>query len=102
MYQFGGAYMSCASCGKNAANTIVRGAVGLTRAALSIDRAADDTVAARRDICRNCEHSTKNPSLINSECNGLTNFSLCRKCSCLIAAKTLIAGEKCPLNLWGN
>lgn len=83
--------MSC--CGKAA-----KGIAGLTKAALGIDRADPATIESRRDICRGCEFATRNPKFADSK--GLTSFSRCLKCSCLIAAKTNLVNESCPLAKW--
>lgn len=87
--------MSCGGCSK-----IVKGAIGLTKSALQIDRAEPEVIQSRRDICRECEHATRNPKFITKESKGLTNFSQCRKCSCFIAPKTTLREQSCPLGKW--
>ena len=79
--------MNC--CGK-----VLTGAVGLTKAALQISRASEQTVAARRDICRTCAHAEKRTVA------GLVQVRLCNQCGCLIKAKSVIQTETCPLGLW--
>lgn len=78
--------------------TVVEGAVGLTKAILHIDRADDATIAARRDICRNCDQAelrtSKNKRLT------LTVLSRCKACGCVVSAKTAIKSEVCPLLKW--
>ena len=77
--------MNCSSC-NNAINTIANGAVGLTKYALGIDSIDSPTLARRREICKACHFQT----------NGIT----CNICSCIITAKTALAGEKCPQGFW--
>lgn len=67
---------------------------GILKTVSGVGIANDDTIKKRRDICRNCEFSTKHKDM------GLTNVSLCKKCLCIVALKTRIDTEKCPLNLW--
>lgn len=56
--------------------------------------ADEEIIKLRRDICRICEFATKNPDL------GLTNFSQCTKCSCVIKLKTSHKESTCPLEKW--
>ena len=72
--------MSC--CGK-----AIKGASGLAKAALRIDRADVATVRVRRDVCRNCEHGAADGKL--------TSWTLCDLCRCNIAAKTVVSAEDC-------
>lgn len=48
--------------------------------------ASEWTKMMRRQACRRC------PQLVDS--------GQCRKCSCFVSLKTILAGEKCPLNKW--
>ena len=91
--------MSCGDCPKFP-SMIVHGVVGLTKAALHIDRASDAVIAERRDQCRNCNHATKRLARAHLPTKGLTNLSRCLLCRCNIAAKTMIAGESCPGAKW--
>lgn len=84
--------MGC-GCGE-----IVKGAIGLSKAAIGIDKAADEVIHKRRDICRECPYATRNNQF--TESNGLTSLSRCEKCSCFIAAKTKLNKEVCPLGKW--
>jgi hypothetical protein len=81
---------------------VIHGAVGLTKAALGVDAIPLEVMQARRDECRDCEHATRNPSPRYAVNKGLTSLSRCRKCDCLIAAKTKLAGERCPIGRWGT
>lgn len=85
--------MGCACAEK-----IARGAIGLAKAAARIDRADESTISTRRDRCRNCPHATRNVDRINEPSKGLTTFSRCELCGCVIVAKTAIASERCPDN----
>lgn len=92
--------MSC--CGHNTgiAQTIVNGVVGLSKVLARVDIDTPENIQKRRDICRHCNHSSKNTNLRFISTNGLTNRSMCSKCHCLIVAKTQLTTEKCPLDLW--
>ncbi|HOD83729.1 MAG: hypothetical protein BWX88_04864 [Planctomycetes bacterium ADurb.Bin126] len=79
---------------------IIHGAVALAKVALGADAASDPLVAARRDICRQCDQATRNSDPRFAANRGLTTFSRCRKCSCFIAAKTRLTEERCPLGRW--
>lgn len=79
---------------------VVHGAIGIAKAALHIGRASEEEVAKRRNLCRNCEHATRNDDPKFKATNGLTNLSQCQKCSCVILAKTSNKDEKCPLGRW--
>lgn len=84
---------------------IYAGAIGLSKLALSKggiikDNSDQDTISARLDICRNCIHSTKNNDRLNRSSKGLTTFSQCGKCSCIIALKVQLKSSSCPLELW--
>ncbi len=83
--------MGC--CGK-----IAKGVAGLTKAALGIDRAPDEVIALRRNLCRVCNRSEQRKRKDGSM--GLTSLSRCRECDCFIAAKTTILSEKCSIGLW--
>lgn len=71
-------------------------------AGVPIDQASAATIRQRRDICRDCEHSTKSKKLLalQPETKGLCRVSRCLKCECPIISKTRLASEACPLGLW--
>jgi len=79
---------------------IARGAIGVAKAVIGVDRANDATVQTRRDVCRECPHAKRNHARMNRPTKGLTNLSQCARCECFIVAKTLLAGEKCPEGKW--
>ena len=83
------------NCGK-----LVKGCKGLAMAALGIGRAEPEIIAQRRDACRTCDRATRNPSPRYVAAMGLTTLSRCQECGCFIAAKSMIAGETCPLGKW--
>jgi hypothetical protein len=71
-------------------NTVVTGAVGLTKAALHVDRAAEPVIRQRRAICAACPKATA----------GMSKTSRCQACTCFIYPKTSTTGEKCPIGKW--
>lgn len=86
-------------CGKNIVTRVVSGAVGLAKAALSLDQAPADVIELRRAKCRACPHAVpckKTPG----------KFCFCDKCRCLLTAKTSLASQECPLEgdakQWGK
>jgi hypothetical protein len=73
---------------------VVKGAIGLAKCGLGVNRTNETTRLARIETCRVCPH-VYNPS------GKLTTFSVCGGgCGCLIVCKTAIASETCPLNRW--
>jgi hypothetical protein len=85
---------------KDCPELLLKGAAGLAKAALGIDRASDEIVAQRRNQCRECPHATKNPKRVHLPTKGLTKLSRCQLCDCFIHAKTLLASETCPDGRW--
>jgi hypothetical protein len=85
-------------CCKGAAK-LVQAAVA---AATSKGAASDEAVKARRDLCRECPEATRNLKYADHPSRGLSWLSRCGKCNCVIAAKTLLASESCPLGKWGE
>ena len=73
-------------CG-NCANKVVTGVVGITKAALHIDRADESTIRYRRRKCKSCPHVSRNSDPKYTKTGGLTTMSQCAKCKCVIAAK---------------
>lgn len=99
--------MSCSSCGKKSDGLViptigqaVHGLKSIVGMASPDNRVMQPLIDERRNHCRNCEHATKNPKFLDKPSKGLTSVSQCRKCSCLIALKTMSAQEKCPLGKW--
>lgn len=70
--------------------TIARGAKGIAKAMLGIDKAAPEVVAARKATCLGCEHVRIAGGIIDQ----------CALCGCAIRFKILIAREKCPADKW--
>jgi len=64
---------------------LVRGAVGVAKAALGVQAAPDETVRARWAACLACEAH---------------DCGRCRECGCFTGAKIRVAGESCPRGLW--
>jgi len=90
--------MGC--CGQGIINTVMHGAVGLSKVALRVGITDQETIQKRRDICRFCEFSSKNKNPKFDSTNGLTNMSTCSKCHCNIRMKTQLTTEKCCENKW--
>jgi hypothetical protein len=58
-----------------------KGAVGLTKVALGVDRAEDSLISQRRKVCEACEH---------------LKGGTCVLCGCWYSQKVKLAGEQCP------
>ena len=71
-------------------NRVVAGAVGLTKAALHVDRADEVLIRKRRALCAACPQASA----------GSSKTSRCRVCTCFIHPKTATASEKCPIGQW--
>jgi hypothetical protein len=84
--------MACCNEPKSGLARIVHGAVGLIKAIVGIDRAPAAVVAARVQICRQCDHATRHRDGVR--------VLKCRECACWIKLKTRLAGEHCPLGRW--
>lgn len=83
--------MGCGGCG---GNKVVRGAVGVGKAVLGIDRAAPEVRAQRLAICRGCDHFKPHNSRFAD------SLSRCAECDCVIHLKVKVAGETCPVGKW--
>jgi len=64
---------------------LVRGAVGVAKAALGVQAASDEVVRARWAACMACE---------SHDCGR------CTACGCFTGAKVRVAGESCPRAIW--
>jgi hypothetical protein len=89
-----------AEAGKQVAQ-ILHGAGGLAKVAaqavgIPIDKIPYAYTKLRRDVCRACPHASKSPDRLDRPSKGLTTLSKCELCGCFIAAKTMLASEKCP------
>jgi hypothetical protein len=69
---------------------LTRGITGLAKAALGVDPADPATVEHRQKTCAACEHVTLTLGVLKR----------CGKCGCALAAKTRVAGERCPIGKW--
>ena len=96
--------MSC--CGGNTKFVMpnmkqaIHGAVTLPKVLFSSTELTQAAIQSRRDICRDCEFSTKNAALLSAPCKGLTAYSQCEKCACFIKLKTMVNTEACPVGKW--
>ena len=88
----------CLTCMMNAIKAVAK--AGLSTTGVTYDMAPAHIIKARRDKCRVCPYSVKNPDPRHAATNGLTNLSQCTKCDCNIALKTKIKSEKCPIAEW--
>ena len=64
---------------------LVRGAVGVAKAALGVHAAPDETVRARWAACLACDAH---------------DCGRCTACGCFTGAKIRVAGESCPRGVW--
>jgi len=64
---------------------LVRGAVGVAKAALGVQAACDETVRSRWAACLECDAH---------------DCGRCRECGCFTGAKIRVAGESCPRGKW--
>jgi hypothetical protein len=69
---------------------VAKGVVGLTKAALGIDKADDAEIERRQGICATCPNAKLLAGVVNR----------CALCGCAIRAKVRIKGEKCPAGKW--
>ncbi len=91
-----------------AAARVAHGIAGYAKAAIGIDPAEDDVIAARRLAClgdgtpgTQCEHATECSTAWcpGGLCCGKI-FSGDKTCGCCISKKAAIAGERCPIGKW--
>jgi hypothetical protein len=55
----------------------------------------------RLEVCRNCPFAVEKSFLKFRENEAVEEKTkACEKCGCPIIEKSLVDGEKCPLNLW--
>lgn len=73
----------CKGCGGK--RKIQKGIVGLAKAEFKINRASEEIIAERKEICMACKYN---------------DIGRCERCNCYLYAKIRIKGEKCPENLW--
>jgi hypothetical protein len=88
--------MPCAKCNESQSDKRIVLEAALTHVAT--ERAPQEVVKARRDVCRACEHSEKRKR-IDGEI-GLTTRSVCAACQCPIAGKTAAMDGRCPEGKW--
>lgn len=102
--------MGCNSCSKNFKKAFksqpdkiswfLDGVSGLYKCLTKDVEYTPEQISANRDVCRTCEHSTRNPKgniFVHSQCMAIdpaTNAP----CGCFILCKTQV-GE-CPLGKW--
>ena len=64
---------------------LVRGAVGVAKAALGVQAASDETVRSRWAACLACDAH---------------DCGRCTECGCFTGAKVRVASESCPRGVW--
>ena len=84
--------MCCNEKNKTGLAHLAHGAVGSIKAIVGIDRAPAAVVAARVQVCRQCDRATRHKDGVR--------VLRCLECTCWIKLKTRLAGEKCPLGKW--
>lgn len=88
--------MACGGCGK-AKKKIARAAHGAKQAAKAIvqlDLAPKSTIEYRRATCRVCEWARPcPPPWSKRKC-------VCNVCDCVLALKTKLSDEACPIGRW--
>ena len=72
-------------------NKVLIGSIGITKAALHVDRADEVVIRKRRSLCAACPNANA----------GSSKTSRCLICSCFSWPKTATASEKCPIGKWG-
>ena len=85
-----GASATGAAAGRSGLNKALTGAVGITKAALHVDRAGEVLIRRRRSLCAACPQASA----------GSSKTSRCLVCTCFIYPKTATASEKCPIGRW--
>lgn len=84
----------------SALRTTVRGALGLSKAAMNLEPVSDQALRSRRKACGGCPAATRTKPLGRLPLSVLTPTSTCSVCRCNLYAKTRVAGEACPRGLW--
>ena len=76
------------------------GVTGLLKCVGEVSKYSDEQIAANRDVCRVCPHSTKKDGklITTSQCMAPDPTKGGVKCGCIILCKSQV-GE-CPLKLW--
>ncbi len=77
--------MGCASC--------LKGAVGIAKSVVGVDRAPSAEVVRRLAVCGACEQGVPCKRDSSRACR-------CSVCRCALSLKTRVASERCPLGRW--
>jgi len=72
------------------AQNIIHGITGITKAATGQDRASQQTIIQRTQMCRDCPHAQITAGV----------FGRCKLCGCATWAKVRNASERCPAGKW--
>jgi hypothetical protein len=69
------------------------GVSGVVRSALHVNRAGEEVIRRRLEVCAGCAKVMKGPA-------GITMASRCLVCRCFVRAKAALVDEKCPEGKW--
>lgn len=81
-------------------NQMLKGIVGISKLLVGKNKADETMIQKRRDICRECEFATRDKALLDRPSKGLTAYSQCLKCACVLKYKTMLCEERCPVGKW--
>lgn len=107
--------MGCSSCGKRALSNLVKaaksqpdkvrwfkdGVTGIAKCLGHKTTHSDEQISHNREVCRNCEFSTKNSQgklTMSSQCMAPDPNNNNAPCGCFIICKT--QNDQCPLGKW--
>ena len=71
---------------------IFEGIYGITKSTLGIDKADDEIIEKRKNICISCEYVIKN--------NNDFNKAKCSFCGCWLKHKVRLKDISCPKDFW--
>ena len=69
---------------------MMQGGAGIGKAILRRDRASQEVIALRTEICRGCQQAQILAGVLRR----------CKLCGCATWAKVRNGGEKCPVGKW--
>ncbi len=84
--------MGCPDCNRR---SVSRPQLAAAPAGLSLT-----VLQSRRDVCRQCDHASRNPAARFAVNAGLTSLSRCGKSGKRIADLTAESSGRCPLGGW--
>lgn len=95
---------AAAKAAYEAAKAGAAGAVSIATSTLGINRAPDDVIDTRRDLCMQCEHMHGCLGDRVHCCGRLSDFRdpSTPTCGCVIEAKIKLATTSCPVGRWSR